>query len=378
MKLNASILGGAVLAVLGSPLVVRLAVASPRAGDIFAAVRGDDPHAVRRCLDQTPAAIAVRDANGLTPLHWAIAGDRPRAFDMLIAAGADVQAKTGPWLARVALRDGTRVLGAPVTGWMPLHIAALGDHVDMAEVLLERGADLNAVNGEGAAPLHIAASEGHGAMLRMLLVRGADAGVKGGAPPLTPLQRAAFAHGPESEAVELLLVNAAKPDLLTACALGRVRDVERLLVEQPRGGATPESIELAPIYWAARFGQSRTVKLLIEKGADPNARDHKGKSSLIFAAGRADYPAVACLVEHGAKIDAADPFGATALHEAARAGDMEMIRLLLKLGATGDLRDGRGRTAAACARESGHPETAAILLVSDRAADRPPAEAPQD
>ncbi len=377
MKTNASILGGAILALLGSPLVARLALASPRAGDIFAAVRGDDPHSVRRCLDQNPAAVAAHDPAGLTPLHWAIAVNRPRAFDLLIAAGADVHAKTGPWLARVAVRDGTRVLDRPVAGWLPLHIAALGDHVDMAEVLLERGADLNAANGAGMNPLHIAAAEGHVAMLRWLLVRGANAVAKGGSPSLTPLQRAAFAHGPESEAVELLLASAAKPDLLTACALGRVPDVKRLLADKPRGAGTLDTIELAPIYWAARFGQSPTVKLLIEKGADPNARDQTGKTALMFAAGRADYPAVACLVEHGANLDAADPFGATALHEAARAGDMEMIRLLLKLGASGDLRDGRGRTPAACARESGHPETAAILLVSDSPADRPPAKAPR-
>jgi hypothetical protein len=63
-------------------------------------------------------------------------------------------------------------------GEMPLHLAAERGYKDIAEVLLDNGAEINAKNLLGRTPLHIAARYGQKAVLELLLVRGADASAK--------------------------------------------------------------------------------------------------------------------------------------------------------------------------------------------------------
>lgn len=64
-----------------------------------------------------------------------------------------------------------------VDGWAPLHYAANGDstrHHEVAEVLLEAGADVDIKNGEGETPLHLAAARGNEQMVDVLLKHGAS------------------------------------------------------------------------------------------------------------------------------------------------------------------------------------------------------------
>ncbi len=59
-------------------------------------------------------------------------------------------------------------------GLTPLHHAALGGHSVIAELLLDRGADISAVDAQNRTPLHHAAFEGHAACVTLLLERGSD------------------------------------------------------------------------------------------------------------------------------------------------------------------------------------------------------------
>ena len=60
-----------------------------------------------------------------------------------------------------------------VNGNTPLHCAALGGDPQVARLLLEGGADVEACNSEGDRPLHLAAGAGNLAVLRLLLQVGA-------------------------------------------------------------------------------------------------------------------------------------------------------------------------------------------------------------
>ncbi len=83
--------------------------------------------------------------NRNTPLHAAVANHQTNLVRMLLAGGADVDAKTG-------------------AGWTALHTAAFnGDRV-IAEILLAHHPDLSAKNGKGQTALEVALEKGHQAM----------------------------------------------------------------------------------------------------------------------------------------------------------------------------------------------------------------------
>ena len=93
-------------------------------------------------------------------------------------------------------------------GETPLMLAAINNQVDLAKVLISKGAD---VNREGWTPLHYAASKGHREMMRLLMENDAyiDSESSNGT---TPLMMAAFSNSPL--AVKLLLEEGADPTLV--------------------------------------------------------------------------------------------------------------------------------------------------------------------
>jgi len=78
-----------------------------------------------------------------------------------IAAGADLDAKMQG-------------------GYTPLHLAAIYDHKEIAEVLIAAGADVNAKNKRGMTPLHSAAAKEHENIAELLIAKGADVNAKDG------------------------------------------------------------------------------------------------------------------------------------------------------------------------------------------------------
>ena len=93
-------------------------------------------------------------------------------------------------------------------GETPLMLAALHNHMELAKVLISRGAD---VNKPGWSPLHYAAAKGHREMMRLLIENDAyiDSEAANGT---TPLMMAAFSESPL--AVKLLLEEGADPTLV--------------------------------------------------------------------------------------------------------------------------------------------------------------------
>jgi ankyrin repeat protein len=146
--------------------------------DIFAAAalgRLDD---LRQALGR-PGAVNDFTYDGWTPLHLAAFFGALDAAQLLIDAGADLQA-----VSRNAL-DNT-----------PLHAATAGGHTEIALLLIERGADVTATDAGRHTPLHIAAESGLTDVVQALLARGADP-LAVDADDQTPLSRAAAKNRPE-------------------------------------------------------------------------------------------------------------------------------------------------------------------------------------
>jgi uncharacterized protein len=125
--------------------------------DVFEAAAFGELDRLAELLGTDPSLATTRSGDGFTPLHLAAFFGRSEATELLLARGAEVDA-----------------LG---TGWMTgtaLHSAASGRHRDVIALLLEAGADPDVRQSHGWTALHAAAQHGDADIVELLLARGAD------------------------------------------------------------------------------------------------------------------------------------------------------------------------------------------------------------
>jgi ankyrin repeat protein len=151
--------------------------------------------------------------------------------------------------------------------------------------------------------------------------------------------------------------------VLEAAALGRADALERLLDENPQRlhDRTPEGFD--PLGLAAFLGGAGAVRVLLERGADPDGDPENPMRArpAHAAAAEHDHESMRLLLEAGADPDARQQGGFTPLHAAAHSDDVEMARLLLAHGADPALTLDDGRDAARLAADDGSPNVAALL-----------------
>jgi ankyrin repeat protein len=174
--------------------------------EILAAAKDGDADAVRELLASDPSLVGAVDVHRKTPLHLAAEHDHPEVAELLLEAGAELEAWTS-WGATplewagvlgsrragdVLLAHGARLTLASAAGLglideLPrlagpgaavsaaLVLACRNGHTDAARFLLDRGANVDARGFFGATGLHWAAHHGHADTVRFLLEAGADA-----------------------------------------------------------------------------------------------------------------------------------------------------------------------------------------------------------
>jgi ankyrin repeat protein len=186
----------------------------------------------------------------------------------------------------------------------------------------------------------------------------ASAAGPGGLPPLL---FAAYCR--QGAMVELLLARAAALDLPTAAALGRLDRVRALLAESPSLVSSLSPDGWTPLHLAAHFGQRAVMELLLEHGADAEARSNNGlvNTALHAAVAGGALDAVELLLARGADADAVQQGGYTPLHAAAQNGSLPICERLLAAGASPNLRSDHGQTALSFASERGHTAVTDLL-----------------
>jgi ankyrin repeat protein len=148
-----------------------------------------------------------------------------------------------------------------------------------------------------------------------------------------------------------------------ACALGEAAVVRRMLDADPSllHSKSPDGYPAAglPIF----FRQPDVAKMLIERGADVNAHaDNAPRVAPVHAAAAVcDRDTMRLLLAKGADPNARQQMDYTPLHGAASRGDVEMAKILLAAGADPQARTSDGATPVDVAIKYGHPEFAEWL-----------------
>ena len=278
-----------------------------------------------------------------TALMWAVAGQHTELARLLVDAGADVNARSRTRTVFVAeccfgnnlgvSSDGVEMARGGLT---PLMYAALvaGD-VESGRILAGAGARVDDVAPNGASALAIAALAGHSAFAAMLLDQGADPNLSGAG--FTALHVAVVSG--DVVLVRQLLARGADLNARLARGTPTRRDGPELALDKRMAGATPFVL-------AARYLEVDVMRGLAASGADPRLAMKDGTTALVAAGAGGDATAAKRAKRESLTLEAmkialeleADPnkanqAGDTALHGAASQGFDSVIRLLAAHGA---------------------------------------------
>lgn len=313
MKLRTRILAGAI----GLPLLVAPALA---AGSLVDAAKQGDRSALRSLLDRGAGANTLA-SDGSTALFWAVSRNDAEMVDLLLKAGANVNV-------------------ANDYGATALYVGATNADAPIVAKLLDAKANPNAALSSGETPLMQAARRGKVEVVRALLSRGANPNAKESNGGQTALM---WAISERHSAVTDELVK-------------RGADVHA----RSSGGSTA-------LMFAAQQGDADSARILLAAGARANDRiERNGQTPLIIASAMGHEAVAVQLLEAGADPDAVDRIGFSSLHRAVLDKTaVGIVKALLKHDADPNIRLNQARTASATEYGSPLGRATAPIAVAD-------------
>jgi hypothetical protein len=343
------------------------------------ALRADNASAVRELLDRLPE-LKTRINEPIGPFDSpAIVSVRsPEMLDVLLAAGADLNAKSGWWAGGFGLLHGARPELAAYAirrgAFVDIHAAARLGLIDrVRELLASDGSLVHARGGDGQTPLHFASTIDIAAYL---LDHGAEIDARDVDHESTPAQ---YMIDDRQEVARHLIQRGCKTDILMAAALGDIGLICRHLDEDPGSIRMRVSEEFFPmvspkaggtIYqwklgWylsphrvALKFGHEEAYGLLLDRSPaevklieacwlddqatlqalrtdrpDLAPRLPAGEERQVaYAARNNESGVVRAMLKAGLSVDARGQHNATPLHWAAFHGNLDMVQAILPYG----------------------------------------------
>jgi ankyrin repeat protein len=301
---------------------------------LLMAVRDGEPETVRALVTARPALAIARESEGQTALHLAAQFNDPQIAALLLAYGADLNAKLGQ------------------SAHSPLSWAVTCNAIECAQALAKLGADLDLFCAAGIGAMgdvdecfNSAGDLFDGASCTGSSRYDVD-GSRLPCPPPTAREQISDA-------------------LYIACRNAQVEVARLLLTKQPDlsfraflGGT--------PLHWAYFGGSREIVDRLLFAGADATARDKVFKCSprafgIVVAANWGfDFKVRKLLATDATLANAIDDH-TSPLIEAARGGHIRVVHLLLVSGADANFHDATGKTALHVALECDHAEVTEML-----------------
>lgn len=329
------------------------------AKQLEAAVTGDT-ELLALLVAAQPGSI-VQDEHRNTPLHLSAGAGQVQACALLASS---YQA----------------VLSTNDRGQTPLHLAATNGHTACAELLLQREADINLSDIDGYTPLLYALEKGHTECAAMLIKAGATPYSRTGKGQtafqladkhpeiLALLEEAVQTRAPQKQQPTAESTAAYLPttDLYSgepvahAILSGDAAAVEQLL----REGQNPDHkyVDKLPlIILAVQHNNADILKMLLDAGADANARATTGETALHVAIAEEKQACLEILLAHHADVNLSTN-GITPLIKAITQGNTAIAEQLLKAGARVNDTMSNGETALICAARLGNEDAIQLLL----------------
>jgi len=252
-------------------------------------------------------------------------------------------------------------------GQRPLAAAVEGNHTEIAQLLIESGADLKGAG--GSCPLLTACVHGRLNMLRLILAARKQYKVDPNIETLsrqTPLHLAAG----HPEIVKTLLgmghrANVADEEGLTPLGSAAVQgneDSVKALLDKGARLEDKNDYGQTPLSLAAIAGHGPIIKLLISRGANRETTDWDGHTPLSHAVRNSNEHAVKALLDKSAEVDSEDKDRRTPLSWAAESGCEDVASRLIRSEANVNSRDKQKKTPLMFAVEYGHEGMARLLL----------------
>jgi len=233
-------------------------------------------------------------------------------------------------------------------------------------LLLERGADPNAVSPVGNSALMYAAENRNMQIMKMFITAGADVNISG-FNGTTPLFIAIF--NSDFETAKFLLEQGADPNirddfgvtpLLYAAATNQFQSADLLMFYD----ADPEMRDGQgndPLMAAVTFENLETSDVLLQNGLDPDTQDNMDNTPLIAGTQRGNYNIMDLLLDYEADPNLANERNYTALAYAVTYGDLKATRMLITQGADVDHVIKKNRNIAELARINGNDSIISLI-----------------
>jgi len=340
--------------------------------------RSGNLEAVQAILARGGVDVNARETRrGQTALMWAVAAKHPEVAQALIARGADVHARSrvlGRYNHfRIEYYGKDVHYATEAGGFTPLLFAARVGDLDTARVLLAAGANVNDRTAEDGSALVVATASGHEQLAQFLLENGANPNVAD-ALGVTALHWAlqeglqglsGSGDGPTDrfwyrsnmpELVKSLLSHGADPNARIQKEFHPYSDP---LYGHNMGNNLPQVsiVGATPFLLAAAAADTSSMRALVEGRANPLLATAEGTTPLLVAAGlgretvslsaekrEAFREAARIALRLGGDIRAVGGGGRTVLHGAALLGDPEMLKFLVEQGADIEAKDKYGQT----------------------------------
>ncbi len=315
---------------------------------------------------------------GNTALHQAAGFGHAETVQLLLSSGVDVTATnhngdTPLHLASFGFNIFTLTDTATCV-WMEQKARMLDMPLKVTQLLLDHGADVNAVNLQGKTALHLSIMKGRISLVQLLLARSADVTLKDGlrAAPLT----LALEYG-DKEAVQALL----KHDLQIQVQCGVLDDSIRIaafkghlssleiLLSKSSILRPPDSAGKSLLHISAFGGSLESLEYLENRGFDLNVLDKQKRSCLHHAAASPNERSRAVLgylIKKGLDPSQSDVDGWTPLLWAAKGGNITNVQTLLDAGADSFYQGEKEWFPFAVATFHGKTAAAAILRPSNK------------
>lgn len=286
---------------------------------IFEAVKNNDVKQVRSLLDQKADPNSV-DEDGDHLLMYAALYSSVDCMQLLIEKGSSVNAKNkidetalmwsvhDPAKMKLLIQHGADINAKAKTGNTPLLIASIGHgKYEAVNMLIEKGADVFAMNNKKENALIRASQFGDTSTISLLLNKGID-------------------------------INALSQDSTTALINAVLNANKPVIFQLLNRGANTEIqgfFGLTSLSFAAVFTDAEVVKAILKRTKKADVPDYGGNTALMYAGYNEydDVEMIQALLDNGADVNAKSKNGATPLSWASKKGNTATVALLKKAGA---------------------------------------------